>query len=86
MCYDSPKAAHFRAFGSNGPRGLTAELGWNDPVGLRLRWEAAELAKQYGCHDMLPGRRNMEAIRLAIADVNRREDYFRVELDERRIG
>ena len=48
MAYDSPKAAHFVAYGVDGNALL-----WWDHLGLTYRWLAAEECKRLGVLDML---------------------------------
>jgi hypothetical protein len=52
--YSSPKAIDFDAFDH-----ANRLLPWNDPTGLRLRWEAAEKAKELGVPCTLYGRPNV---------------------------
>lgn len=47
MAYDSPKAAHFVAYGVDGNA-----LAWCDPLGLQCRWLVAEGCKRLGVRDM----------------------------------
>ena len=47
MAYDSPKAAHFVAYGVDGNA-----LAWCDHLGLECRWLAAEECRRLGVRDM----------------------------------